>query len=94
MKKAKVDVEGRIKELSARVEVALGEDGKQETLKANLKAQTEKAVEATGSAYSYASDTADLIVGALGKSHEFSKRIRQLRDQMALEARRGKRKEG
>ena len=67
LKKAKVDVEGRSKGLSASVEIALKEDGKQESLKAELKSQTQKAVEATNDAYKYASDTADLVVGALGK---------------------------
>jgi mitochondrial fission protein ELM1 len=92
LKKAKVDVEGRFKEITARVETATKEDGKQEALKAELKEQTNKAVGATNYAYSYASDTADLIVGALGKSDELSKRIRKLREQMSKEASRGKKK--
>lgn len=85
LKKTKVDVEGRINELLSRINVALTEDGKQETLETDLKAQRQKTVEATDSAYSYASSTVDLLVSALGKSHELSKRIRQLRDQIALE---------
>jgi hypothetical protein len=93
LKKAKVDVEGRQKEITVRVEAAVKEDGKQEAMKAELRAQTNKTVEATNYAYSYASDTADLIVGALGKSDELSKRIRKLREQMAKEAKKDKNKQ-
>jgi len=64
-----MDADGRAKEISARVDIAIKEDGKQEALKAELREQTDKAVEAANYAYSYASDTADLIVGSLGKPH-------------------------
>jgi len=93
LKAAKMDVDGRSKEISARVDIAIKEDGKQETLKAELRAQTDKAVEAANQAYSYASDAADLIVGSLGKTHELSKRIRKLREQMSNTANRGKKKQ-
>lgn len=93
LKSVKVDTDGRTKEITVRVETAVKEDGKQEAIKAELRAQTDKAVAATNTAYSYASDTADLIVGALGKTHELSKRIRKLREQMSKEAARGKKKQ-
>ena len=93
LKKAKVDVDGRQKEISNRGEAAATQDGKQEAMKAELRAQTNKTVEATNYAYSYASDTADLIVGALGKTDELSKRIRKLREQMAKEAKKDKNKQ-
>ncbi|MBI4726661.1 hypothetical protein HY768_05485 [candidate division TA06 bacterium] len=93
LKAAKMDVDGRSKGISARVDIAIKEDGKQETLKAELRAQTDKAVEAANQAYSYASDTADLIVGSLGKTHELSKRIRKLREQMSNVGNRGKKKQ-
>jgi len=93
LKAAKMDVDGRTKEISARMEAASKEDGKQEALKAQMREQTDKAVEATNYAYSYASDTADLIVGSLGKTHELSKRIRKLREQMSNVANRGKKKQ-
>jgi len=93
LKAVKMDVDGRGKEITARAEAANKEDGKQETIKAELRAQTDKTVEAINYAYSYASDTADLIVGSLGKTHELSKRIRKLREQMSNEANRGKKKQ-
>ncbi|MEW6557401.1 MAG: hypothetical protein AB1349_08615 [Elusimicrobiota bacterium] len=45
----------------------------------------------TATAYKKASDTIDLIVGALGKGDALSKRLRNLRDEIAKESLRGKR---
>ena len=47
---------------------------------------------ATKTVYGAASATVELIVGLLGKEHKLVKAIKNLRDEMVLEAARGKRK--
>ena len=68
-------------------------DSKQESLKAELKRATEDAVSAVDDSYKAASSLLDAMVGTIGKDHPLAKRLRQLRDQMAKEALRGKKKE-
>lgn len=77
--------------LESSVAVAIQDDAKQETAKSEVVRATEKAVASLNTAYNEASSSVDLMVGVFGKTDPLSKRLRQLRDQMALEASRGRR---
>jgi prephenate dehydrogenase len=71
--------------------LAIQQDAKQEALKAELVKTTNRAVKSLDSAYKQASSLTDAMVGVFGKDDPVSKRLRQLRDQMAKEALRGRR---
>jgi hypothetical protein len=71
--------------------LAIQQDAKQEALKAQLVKTTDRAVRSLDSAYKQASSLTDAMVGVFGKDDPVSKRLRQLRDQMAKEALRGRR---
>lgn len=89
-----LNIDKRVKEL---------EDGANETEKAEaqqIKSQaatreaTKVSVEKRKANYNRASATIDAISGALGKTHALTKRLKNLRDEMALEALRGKKSAG
>ena len=67
-------------------------DVRQEQLKAELEEATEVAVKALNFFYERASSMTDAMVGLLGKKAALAKRLRNLRDEMILEALRGKRR--
>ena len=90
---AGLDADKKLPKLVELNKKALNADARQETLKAELKKATETAVSAVEESYMFASSTLDAMVGVIGKNHPLAKRFKQLRDQMALEALRGKKKE-
>ncbi len=89
---AGLDADKKIAPLLEKNKKVVVADSKQESLKADLKRATEDAVSAVDDSYKTASSLLDAMVGALGKDHTLSKRLRQLRDQMIKEASRGKKK--
>ncbi len=81
----------KLAELENELKSAVELDVQQEALKAKLVEATDKAVKALDTTYSQASSLIDAMVGVIGKDTPLAKRLRQLRDQMVLEASRGKR---
>jgi len=92
LKAAGFNAAKKLAELERSLTSAIQFDTQQETMKAELAKATEKAVKALESSYRQASSLTDAMVGTLGKHTHLSKRLRQLRDQMVLEAARGKQK--
>lgn len=92
LKEKGIELSRKATALESKVTAAVQDDTKQETAKSEVVRATEKAVASLTAAYNEASSMVDLMVGAFGKNDPLSKRLRQLRDQMALEAKRGKKK--
>ncbi|MEW6686989.1 MAG: hypothetical protein AB1393_12435 [Candidatus Edwardsbacteria bacterium] len=88
----KFDVDGNIKEQEAQNQEAEKAEGTQTKAYADFTKASKISQEKTGIAYRGASDRADAIVGTLGRNHSISKRIRQIRDLMVIEAKRGKKR--
>jgi SepF-like predicted cell division protein (DUF552 family) len=83
----------RITQLEQQTQEAEGKEAAQVAArKAHLQATADSQT-ATETAYASASATVELIVGLLGKDHKLVKVLKNLRDEMALEAARGKKKE-
>lgn len=92
---AGLDVNKKLTPLLEKNKKVVITDSQQEKLKADLKKATETAVTSCEDSYKFASSVLDAMVGVLGKNDPLAKRLRQLRDQMAKEALRGrKEKEG
>lgn len=94
LKESGFDAAKKIADLETAVKQSTEDDVKQEQMKAELVKATEKAVASLNNAYKQASSLVDAMVGVIGKDTPLAKRIRQLRDQMALEALRGKKQQG
>ncbi|MEW6684741.1 MAG: hypothetical protein AB1393_00860 [Candidatus Edwardsbacteria bacterium] len=90
---AGLDANKKLTQIQERNKKVVVADAKQEGLKAELKKATDQAVSTVEDSYKFASSTLEAMVGALGKDHPLSKRLRQLRDQMVLEALRGKKEQ-
>ena len=91
LKTAGVDIKGKSDELKKLIDDAFSAEEKQLKAQTDAKRSTELSQKATDSAYRKASDVIELIVGALGKGDALSKRLRNIRDEIANEALRGKR---
>ncbi|MBI4725785.1 hypothetical protein HY768_00930 [candidate division TA06 bacterium] len=91
LKEAGFDAAKKIASLETFVKQAVEDDVRQEQLKSELAKATDKAVKSLDTTYKQASSLVDAMVGVIGKDTPLAKRMRQLRDQMQLEARRGKR---
>lgn len=91
LKEAGFDTAKKLAQLEEGLKSSVELDTQQEALKAKLVEATNKAVKALDSTYRQASSLVDAMVGVFGKSTPIAKRLRQLRDQMVLEAKRGKR---
>ncbi|MDO9028620.1 MAG: hypothetical protein Q7U68_07170 [Candidatus Roizmanbacteria bacterium] len=90
LKTAGVDIKGKSDELKKLIDDAFSAEEKQVSAQTAAKKATETSQKATDSAYKNASDVIELIVGALGKGDALSKRLRNLRDEIAKESLRGK----
>ena len=86
------DPSERISELEQLCDIAEDKEAAQVAAREALRKATAESRKATREAYKFASATVELIVGLLGKDHPLSKILRNLRDEMALEAQRGKKK--
>ena len=86
-----VDAEVASGELSQLLDDAFSKENKQIQLQVETKKATADSQKATDIAYRKASATVELLVGALGKEDELSKRLKNLRDEIANEELRGKR---
>ena len=75
----KLDVADWQTELADEQETAAEADSAQETLKANLKVQTEATAAALDAAYASASTKLDAMIGAVGKTSELGKQLARLR---------------
>jgi hypothetical protein len=90
LKSSGVDIKGKSDELKKLIDDAFAAEEKQVTAQTEARRATETSQKATADAYKKASDIVDLIVGAMGKGDALSKRLRNLRDEIANEALRGK----
>ena len=75
----KLDITDLKTELAAEQQTAVEADSAQETLKANLKVQTEATAAALDAAYASASTKLDAMIGAVGKTSELGKQLARLR---------------
>lgn len=86
------DVQSRIDQLKQKWAEQEQAEAEQLQALALYKEKTELSVEKLSEAYKLASATVELIVGILGKDHPLVEVIKNIRDEMALEAQRGKKK--
>ena len=75
------DPAARQAQLTTQADDADAKEADQVDARAALSAATSASQAATQTAYSNASDTVELIIGLLGKDHELSKILRQLRSE-------------
>ena len=85
-----MDIKAKSDELKKLIDEAFSCEQKQLPAQTAAKKATESSQKATKDAYKKSSDVIELIVGALGKGDALSKRLRNLRDEIAKEALRGK----
>jgi len=90
LKKAGVDSSVKSGELKQLIDDAFSAEEKQLAAQTQSKKATEASQNATTEAYKKASAVIELLVGSLGKEDALSKRLRNLRDEIANEALRGK----
>ena len=79
----------RLNELRVKEHVAQDKEAAQLAARVAHENATAASVEATDEVYNLASDTVEVIVGLVGKDDALSGRLRNLRDEMNLEAARG-----
>ena len=82
-------MDGYVKIIEAKEADYDGEEGKLAKLESEKREQTKVANEKLSALYKESSNTADTVVGHLGKDHKLSKIIRNKRDSMSIEAARG-----
>ncbi|MEW6555819.1 MAG: hypothetical protein AB1349_00515 [Elusimicrobiota bacterium] len=85
-----LNIDRRVKELETLAADADKAEAAQIKAQATARQATKVSIEKRKAAYNKASATIDAISGALGKTHALTKRLKNLRDEMALEALRGK----
>jgi len=88
-----LNIDNRVKELQTFTDDADKAEAEQVKAQATARELTKKSIESRKKSYSKASATIDAISGALGKDHALTKRLKNLRDEMALEALRGKKQQ-
>ena len=84
----------RLMELRAKEQIAQDKEAAQLAARVAHENATAVSVKATDEAYKLASDTVEVIVGLVGKDDALANRLRNLRDEMNLEAARGPETEG
>ena len=93
LKKNGVDLGAKIKEIQQKIEKSEKTEQEQLKAQAEAKAKTSASKEALKDVYTFASAQVEVIVGTFGKKHPISEKIKNIRDAMANEAARGKKKE-
>ena len=83
------DGHARLHELRTKEQIAQEKEAAQLAARVASENATAESVEATEEVYKLASDTVELIVGLVGKDDPLAHRLRNLRDEMNLEAARG-----
>lgn len=87
-----LNIEGLVDELSSKANTAEKSEGEQKQIQAQSVSATQRASQTRSEAYNSGTNTVSLTEGILGKQHPLVKRMRNIADEMAKEALRGRKR--